>query len=175
MKINKLFKKVIAAVTIAAVTIATVTVASPKNVQAAEKTLKRKIMDNYATAYIYDDGSGYIDFEYYTLTKPGWLTEIAGVPLKDIITFNDGGYIDGISAYYVDDPENADYTLDPFANVVYVHGRGPEGLFNGAGYLHFTDESGDTYNLSIWLHMETYHQVRYSSRQPIIRRVSWNS
>ncbi len=174
MKNNKLFTKVIAATAIAAVTITTVTVASPKNVHAAEE---RILADEFATAYINADGSGYIELRKNFTTKDR-LTQIGGVPLKDIITFNDGGYID--TYYTFEDKDNymgdaGDFLSAFWPHLATVHGAGPSGFFSGSGHLHFTDESGDTYNLSIWRHEEKWHSVSYGSDQPLITKISWNS
>ncbi len=176
MKNNRLFTKVIAAVAIAAVTLTSAAVFSPKNVQAAETTSSERIIsDTNATAHINADGSGYIELKN-TFTSADPLTQIGGVALKEIITFNDGGYIDAFYTYYDSTPLDENGCVsDPCPNVVRVHGRGPEGFFNGSGYLHFTDKTNDTYNLSIWRHAEAWHQVRYNSTQPTITKISWNS
>jgi hypothetical protein len=172
MKISKLFTKVIAAVAVAAITVTSLVAYNPKKVQAAESVTIYQ--DEYATAYVYADGSGYIKLsESCDLNAP--FIEIGGVPLKDIITFNDGGYIAEIYVNYGKNSESLVDILNPCANSIRVYGRGPEGLFSGAGYLHFTDETNDTYNLSIWLHAEGWHQVKYGSTQPTIKVISWNS
>ena len=173
MKINKLFKKIIAAVAIAAITITTITVASPKNVHAADE---RIIADENATAYINADGSGYIELRK-AFTKDDQLTKIGDVPLKEIITFNDGGYVD---AFYYNPHVHHEYDGGDFMDSIYprrlnVHGAGPEGFFSGSGHLHLRDESGDTYDLSIWRHAEAWHLVDYKSDQPVITKISWNS
>jgi hypothetical protein len=175
MKNNKLFTRVIAAAAIAAIALTTVTVASPKNVHAAEITsnesTERIISDENATAHINADGSGYIELNK-TFTSDDRLTQIGGVDLKNIITFNDGGYVESFYSFV----DSVPCILAAFApNGVIVYGSGPKGFFSGAGHLHFTDKTNDTYNLSIWLHDENFHQVRYSSSDPTITKISWNS
>ena len=168
---KKLFKKVITTLAIAAVAITSIAVLSPKNVQAAQE---RIISDKNATAHINEDGSGYIEL-HKTFSYEDQLTSINGTELKDIITFNDGGYIDSFYTTYCGDNYDSYYESPLYDYSIYVHGRGPEGLTSGSGYLHFTDESGDTYNLSIWLHAASSHNVDYNSDQPMIVKISWNS
>ena len=168
---KKLFKKVIATLASAAIAITSVAVLSPKNVQAAQE---RVISDENATAYINEDGSGYIEL-HKTFTENDKLTSIGGVELKNIITFNDGGYIDYFYTQYVGNCKDSEGDSPIYANDVLVRGRGPEGLTSGSGHLHFTDESGDTYNLSLWLHASLVHMVSYNSEQPTIVKISWNS
>ncbi len=135
--------------------------------------------DEKATVVLFDDGSGSITLnDGYEFTKDNPLTEVAGVQLKDIITFNDGGFIDKYYTDYIGDQ----YTLDrdginesPYNYIIYVTGRGPEGLFNGSGHLHFTDKTNDTYNLAIWSHSYYQHYVRYNSSNHAIKTISWNS
>ena len=172
MKNNRLFTKVIAATAIAAVTLTSAAVFSPKNVQAAETTSSERIIsDTNATAHINADGSGYIEL-HKTFTSDDRLTQIGGVDLKEIITFNDGGYVESFYSFV----DSVPCILAAFSpNGVVVYGSGPKGFFSGAGHLHFTDKTNDTYNLSIWLHDESFHQVRYSSSDPTITKISWNS
>ena len=170
---KKLFKKVITTLAIAAVAITSVAILSPKNVRAEEGAV-RVISDDNATAYVNEDGSGYIEL-YKSFSEKDQLTSIGDIALKDIITFNDGGYIDSFYTrpfYYIRDMTGE----GPFYNYkICVHGRGPKGLTSGSGHLHFTDESDDTYDLSIWLHSEQTHDVSYDSDQPTIVTIRWNS
>ena len=168
---KKLFKKVIATLAIAAVAITSIAVLSPKNVQAAQE---RIISDANATAHINEDGSGYIEL-HKKFSENDKLTSIDGVALKDIITFNDGGYIDSFYAKYVGNDCDCGCPSPIYDYKIYANGRGPKGLTSGSGYLHFTDESDDTYNLSLWLHAEQTHDVSYNSKQPTIVKISWNS
>ncbi len=170
---KKLFKKVITTLAIAAVAITSVAVLSPKNVHAEEGAV-RVISDENATAYVNEDGSGYIEL-YKSFSEKDQLTSIGDIALKDIITFNDGGYIDSFYTrpfYYIRDMTGEDSF---YKYKICVHGRGPKGLTSGSGHLHFTDESDDTYDLSIWLHSEQTHDVAYDSDQPTIVTIRWNS
>ncbi len=134
------------------------------SVKASAATLTRVISDEYATAYVYSDGSGHIEFnEAFDGQKE--LREIKGVPLKDIIQFGNGGYIDTI--YNVE--TSTDYI---YSYRVTVHGCGPSGLFN-AGFLQFVDKTGDAYELSIWLSIRDLHQVCYNSDNPALTDVYW--
>ncbi len=138
----------------------------------------RVFSDDKATVVICDDGSGTIVLkDGVTIDRDHPLKEIAGVPLKDIIKFNDGGYIDQIFLSYECDPSGTigdiiDYTM-PW--VIRVHGRGPSGLFNGSGHLHFTDKTNDTYDLAIWSSSEKWHHVGYNSDNAALVKISWNS
>ena len=173
MKINKLFTKVIAAVAVAAVTITSIVAYNPKKVQ-ADDGIVTIYRDENAEAHINEDGSGYIEL-YKSFSEKDQLTSIGDIALKDIITFNDGGYIDSFYTrpfYYIRDMTGEDSF---YKYKICVHGRGPKGLTSGSGHLHFTDESDDTYDLSIWLHSEQTHDVAYDSDQPTIVTIRWNS
>ncbi len=176
MKNNRFFTKVIAATAIAAITLTSAAVFSPKNVQAAETTSNesvtgRIISDKNATAHINADGSGYIELNK-TYRRDNPLTEIGGVPLKDIITFNDGGYVD---AFYTFENSITCAVAALYPHGAVVHAAGPKGFFSGAGHLQFTDKTNDTYNLSIWLHEINDHVVSYGSSNPTITKISWYS
>ena len=134
--------------------------------------------DDNATVVLNADGSGFITLnKEFTKEKP--LTEIAGVPLKEIITFNDGGYIDKFYTKYVGDivyygPHGEEDYADYNYRIV-VEGCGPSGLTSGSGHLHFTDKEPDTYNLAIWTSLHVPHYVEYDSKDPMIVKIAWNS
>ena len=86
--------------------------------------------------------------------------------LYDIIRFNDKGCVYGITL--TGSPGIYDYVLN-------VDAQGPEGFFSGAGYLAFTDKSGDTYKLSIYSSTRSIHTVRYNSQQPEIVKIQWSN
>ena len=175
LKANTLFKKAIAAALAAALAAAmAIGIAagfSTQKVQAAEETV---ISDIDATAHINADGSGYIEFDYRAYSEDEPLVEVGGVPLKDIITFNDGGYID---QFYTEEKtgDMSDMLALIYPYSVHVHGAGPSGFCSGAGYLHFADESGDSYGLVIWSSSIKWHWVKYNSSKPAIVKLSWNS
>ncbi len=85
--------------------------------------------------------------------------------LHDIIKFNDGGCVYGITL--TGSPGYFDY-------VVNVDAQGPKGFGSGSGYLAFTDKSGDTYKLSIYSSTRSVHTVRYNSEKPEIVKIEWN-
>jgi len=58
--------------------------------------------------------------------------------------------------------------------VVNVDAQGPHGFGSGSMYLAFTDESGDTYYLSIYSSTRSVHTVRYNSEKPAIKRIWWS-
>ncbi len=170
MKIKNLFKKVLAT-TLAAAAILTATAGfSSKKAEAASVTI---FGDENACAYVYEDGSGYIEC-YKEFTEENPLTEINGVPLKEIITFNDGGYVDEYYNYYFHKDYGDGLTVLSSKHTAYVHGCGPEGFFSGSGYLHFTDEKG-TYDYSLWSHDVEWHTFEYESFATMITKISWNS
>lgn len=84
--------------------------------------------------------------------------------LSSIIAFNDGGCVYGITL--TGSPGYYDY-------VVNVDAQGPSGAFSGSGHLYFTDESGDTYALSIYSSTRSTHTVRYNSNKPNIVKIEW--
>ncbi len=132
--------------------------------------------DENATVVLNEDGSGFITLnKKFTYDDP--LTEIAGVPLKEIITFDDGGYIDEFYTEFCYHPSGSiadiiDY-ISPY--IIRVHGRGPGGFGSGTGYLHFTDKTNDTYNLSLWSSITRWHYVGYNSKDATIVKIAWNS
>ena len=42
-------------------------------------------------------------------------------------------------------------------------------------YLHFTDETGDRYALSIYSSSRSVHTVRYNSQKPAIVKIEWSN
>ncbi len=86
--------------------------------------------------------------------------------LHDIIKFNDGGCVYGITL--TGSPGFYDYVIN-------VDAQGPKGFGSGAGYLAFTDKSGDTYKLSIYSSTRSVHTVRYNSEKPEIVKIEWNN
>lgn len=86
--------------------------------------------------------------------------------LHDIIKFNDNGCIYSITL--TGSPGAYDYVIN-------VDAQGPKGLVSGSGYLAFTDESGDTYKLSIYSSTRSVHTVRYNSQKPKIVKIQWDN
>ena len=130
----------------------------------------RIFSDENATVVRYEDGSGYMTLNK-TFDKKHPLTEVAGIPLSEIITFKHGGYI---SSFYTGN--NIETKSNPFCDYkIVVSGRGPKGLLNGEGHLHFTDKTNDTYNLGIWSSMHYDHLLQYNSSSPEIVKISWDS
>ena len=84
--------------------------------------------------------------------------------LSSTIVFNDGGCVYGIRL--MGNPGFYDYTVE-------VDAKGPSGAFSGSGHLYFTDESGDTYALSIYSSTRSTHTVRYNSDKPNIVKIEW--
>jgi hypothetical protein len=86
--------------------------------------------------------------------------------LSTCIKANDGGCVYGISL--TGSPGFYDY-------VVNVDAQGPSGFGSGSMYLAFTDESGDTYKLSVYSSKRSMHTVRYDSEKPAIKRIQWSN
>ena len=79
---------------------------------------------------------------------------------------NDGARVYGITL--TGSPGIYDY-------VVNVDAQGPSGFGSGSMYFAFTDESGDTYYLSIYSSTRSVHTVRYNSKQPAIKKIWWSN
>ncbi len=124
----------------------------------------RVISDAYATAYINENGSGYIEL-HKTFTKDDPLTSIDGVKLYDIIRFGENGFISQFYTY-----DNKDALL--YDHGIYVYGHGPENFWR-SGHLCFDDESVDEYNLQLWVNKYGSHTVDYNSDKPTITTISW--
>ena len=140
------------------------------------------------TAKVNADGqSGYIEFAdglVRTNMHNGdrRLSDIGGTPLKDIIKFNDGGYVESI--YFGYDtliPVLHPCTFLGWDQALRCHAvaAGPKGLFSGRGYLHFEDQFGESYELSIWSSSLKDHEVSaYYDRfkeHTYINKITWNS
>jgi hypothetical protein len=86
--------------------------------------------------------------------------------LSTCMVANDGARVYGITL--TGSPGIYDY-------VVNVDAQGPSGFGSGSMYLAFTDESGDTYHLSIYSSTRSVHTVRYNSKQPAIKKIWWSN
>ena len=147
------------------------------------------------TAVVNDDGvSGYIEFRdtaddsIYSEDRP--LTSIGGTPLKDIIKFKNGGYVE---SFWLDD---GPLIMHPcwFAGYsdrlkYYVKAAGPKGWGSGSGYLKFYDwwgdykEREDSFELKIWSSsLKTHEVTEYYAcwapsfdPKPTCKRIEWHS
>ncbi len=141
--------------------------ATKASAEVAKKPLQT-ISDENATAYIYEypDGSiGGLVKLHKTFTKEDPLTKINGVRLSDIIKFEDGGFISQFYTYTNENPWIYDYGI-------YVYGHGPEGFFK-EGHLQFFDETGDNYNIFLYLNKYSGHTVDYNSEKPTVTEFKW--
>ena len=147
------------------------------------------------TATVSDDGlSGCITFRDPTVAVYKWtedhpLTSIGGTPIKDIVKFKSGGYVD---SFYFD---YGTLILHPawalgYTNRLnfYANAAGPKGIGSGRGYLRFYDWYGDytdkedSFELSIWSSSLKTHKVSdyyrhfsYDDPQPAIKKIEWHS
>lgn len=99
--------------------------------------------------------------------KPGQQAVINGkTDLSSIVIANDNAKIYSIK-------------LEKISGVyqyrVVVDGQGPAGLFSGQMYLHFIDQTGDRYNLSLLSSSRKIHTVMYNSSAPAIMKIEWNN
>lgn len=70
-------------------------------------------------------------------------------------------------------------TLNAKPGVLYdydivVDARGPSGFGSGSIYLAFTDQTGDTYKLSVYSSSRSKHTVSYNSQKPAITKIYWS-
>jgi len=81
----------------------------------------------------------------------------------------------GLKRGYVSGIELQEPNLEPpiYRYRVLVWGAGPEGVDQGSLQLHFTDQSGDRYALSIWMSGLFHHEVSYNSDRPGIIKIEW--
>lgn len=124
----------------------------------------KTISDENATAYIYENGYGTIKL-HKAFTKENPLTSIDGVPLKEIMKFDDGGYID---TFYITTNKIQIF----YDYIIVVKGCGPSKTMK-LGQLHFVDETADDYNMFIYLSSEREHLIQYNSDKPTITKIDW--
>ncbi len=86
--------------------------------------------------------------------------------LSSCIQANGGACVYGITL--TGSPGIYDYVLN-------VDAQGPSGFGSGSMYLAFTDQTGDTYKLSIYSSTRSTHTVRYNSEKPAIFKIQWSN
>ncbi len=121
--------------------------------------------DDYALTHIIYNDTGIIELRK-KFQMGQTLTEINGVPLKEIITFGDTGYVSSIKISKVNG-SIYDYRID-------VEGCGPKDTFI-EGKLEFIDKSKDHYSLSLVSSSFGSHYVRYNSDEPDILTIGWST
>ena len=57
--------------------------------------------------------------------------------------------------------------------VLNIDAQGPYGITSGTMDLHFIDQTGDTYDLSIFDSHRKMHTVSFNSDQPAIVKIAW--
>lgn len=97
--------------------------------------------------------------------QPFQQASINGGPVSNCVVGNDGATIYGITLTN---------TAGFYTYRITVDGQGPSGLFGGFFYLAFTDQSGDTYYLSLYSSTRELHTVDYNSGQPNIVKIWWS-
>ncbi len=129
--------------------------------------------DEYAKAYVDASGKcGHIVLSDKFATK-SVLSSIGGKPLKEIIKFNDGGYVDRFYTKQLYD-DHDDSLFKGCQYQIVVDAAGPKGFWNGSGYMTFYDGTGDYYGLSIWDSNFKTHTVWYDSYNPQLTSVYWS-
>jgi hypothetical protein len=99
--------------------------------------------------------------------QPNQQVQLNGnIDLSTCMRSNGGGCVYGITL--TGSPGIYDY-------VVNVDAQGPTGFGSGSMYLHFTDETGDRYALSIYSSSRSVHTVRYNSQKPAIVKIEWSN
>ena len=96
--------------------------------------------------------------------QPFQQASINGGPVSNCVIGNDSATIFGIWLTK---------TTGLYTYQVCVDGQGPSGFGSGSFYLAFTDQSGDTYYLSLYSSTRKQHTVDYNSSQPNIVKISW--
>jgi hypothetical protein len=91
---------------------------------------------------------------------------VNGGPVSNSIIGNDQATIYGISL--------TKYAGPIYEYLITVDGKGPKGITGGSFYLAFTDESGDTYYLSLYSSTRKQHTVAYNSEKPNIVKIWWS-
>lgn len=89
---------------------------------------------------------------------------VNGNPVSNCVIGNDGATVYNITLTQ---------TTGLYTYQVLVDGKGPSGLGSGSFYLAFTDESGDTYYLSIYSSTREQHTVDFNSSAPNIKTIWW--
>ncbi len=161
MKTNAIFKRTAMLFMSFVMLITAVCGFSATKASAAEGV--RVISDENATAYIYANGDGYLTLKR-TFTLDDQLTEIDGVPLKDIIKFVNGGYIDSIYSHLNGNGIIYDHCLA-------VTGKAPTGPYGGT--IRVYDATNDRYFLTLLSSKWMAHYVYYNSDKPEVQRIEW--
>lgn len=166
MKTNTVLKRALSSLMAFTLLITAVIGFTATKASAAEVWPERVISDEYATAEVYSDGTGCITFKDAFANQKA-LTEIDGVPLKEIIKFGDVGFVDTIYNFETTDNDDGWYKYQ-----ICVDGKGPSGFFT-TGFLTFVDKTGDTYGLSFWTRLHEIRHVMYNSANPVLDKVYW--
>ncbi len=126
--------------------------------EAQADTVVKTFSDENATAYIFADGSGYIELAHAADGMK--LTAIGGKKLSEIIRFKNNGFVHSVS-----------YTENDAGGKVRFYGAGPAGWLNGTGYVRFTDEAGNTHETAMFQSMPKM----YTDKTARITRISWTA
>ena len=153
-----------------------------------------KYEDDMYVAVVNDDGlSGHIDFKknmrWYIdkkyvmegnerVQKGDVIAKIGDTPLKDIVKFKKGGFVEEIWLRLV-----INYRLMglvPHRNLeCHVTASGPKGLGSGSGLIKFIDNKKEQYYLNIYKHAKDDHSVNISEPEIgdslDVARIEWSS
>jgi UDP-2,3-diacylglucosamine pyrophosphatase LpxH len=84
--------------------------------------------------------------------------------LSSCMVANDNGAVFGI---------RLDKVSGTYEYQISVDAQGPKGPSSGSMYLYFTDQSGDRYLLTVFLHARKTHTLGYNSQAPAIMKIEW--
>jgi len=100
----------------------------------------------------------------------GWLAINGTTDLSTCIFSKSGS---SVSQIYVSNQPPQDNPYKSSQYCVWAYGQGPSGFESGRLWLTFIDESGSSYDLSLFSSDPAWHYVDYNSDTPGITQVSW--
>lgn len=104
--------------------------------------------------------------------EAGWLAINGTTDLSTCIVGSSGA---SVSQIYVSNQPRQDNSFENYQYGIWAYGQGPAGFDSGRLWLTFTDESGSSYDLSLFSSDPAWHFVDYNSDSPGITQVSWYS
>ncbi len=131
-----------------------------------ENGQERYYSDKYARAYVAENGDGYIVLNK-DICIGQQIDSIGGVPLCEIIQFNNGARVYSFAYEASKD--------DAYEYAIHVKGHGAQGLTREGGRLTFTDDGGDTYEMDVLSQLYGDHYLDYDSDTPRIVRIAWHA
>lgn len=106
------------------------------------------------------------------MPEGGWLAINGNMNLSSCIVGNSDA---SVSQIYVSDQPPAEDPYHQYQYCVWVYGQGPAGAGSGRLWLTFADQTGATYDLSLYSSSPAWHYVSYDSGAPGIVSVYWTN